>query len=75
MTERSKDLSIYYNFSDRCDDSMELMTKVLKQHFTKKKPSRILYQLEYTIINEYIETMKTITDDEINIARNKHSSE
>ena len=75
MTTRTKELNIYYDFALKCDDSIELMVKVLKKHFCSKKPSRIRYQLEYTIIDEYIDVMKNITDDEITKCRNAIANE
>ena len=75
MTERSRELSIYYTFADRCDDSFEIMTRVLKKHFACKKPSRIKYQLEYSIVSEYVEIMQCISDDEIQTARNQIANE
>lgn len=68
MTQRAKEIKIFYDFAERCDDDYALMVKTLKL-FIARKPSRILQMLEATVIDEYVETMSMITEDNIRTAK------
>ena len=61
---RFKDLDIFYDFADRCEDDYEIMSVVISK-YTKLCLFRIKYSLEYTRISKFLKIMKTATDDEI----------
>ena len=68
MNQRSKDIKVYYDFAERCDDDYALMVKTLKL-FVKRKPSQIKQMLEMTIITDYVDIMKKVTEENITTAK------
>lgn len=74
MTQSQRFINIYYDFSERCGDDFEIMTRVFKFCGCKKRPNVIQSQLEEidaekSFCDEYLQMMSDISDDLINRAK------
>ena len=59
-----KDLTLYYDFAERCGDDYDIMAKVIKLH-VREKPCIIKAHLEMTNITNYVNAMRKATMEEI----------
>ena len=60
----SKDLDIFYDFAEKCEDDFEVMAQILSK-YSEKSPSNIKFNLEKLTVRNYIEAMKQITKKDI----------
>ena len=65
---RFKDLDIFYDFAERCNDDYDIMSQVISKHI-RKSEAKIKQSLEYTRINKFLDIMKCCSSQEIDAAR------
>jgi len=74
MTQSQRFIEVYYNFSERCGDDFDIMTKAFKLCGCRKKPNVIRKQLEdidaeKSFCEEYVGMINKIEDTLIERAK------
>jgi hypothetical protein len=74
MTQSQRIVIMYYNFAERCQDDLDVMTKAIKLCGCKKRPNVIKSQLEEfdsekSYSEEYVNLINRINDILINKAK------